>query len=433
MPKAKVNDLRTGQVLETVTQQRVVDEEADRSGGDPDVKPSDGRPRDIFDYMRELKPEETDNHTLWIYREYPPTEAGYIDCLKPPIDEAYVKAQFGGGTFNLLLKRGSELVRSKKFKVVGQPITPNGLTPQSTGASDLVQVVKMLRENGNGTLSPEASMALQMKAFENALAIQRASIPAPMTLEQMTNAMRNLREIDGGGRRENAEQPEWLKQIMQALIPAGVGLIIKMLEPKDALATLKGLGEAFSTMKSLNGGESAAPDIGTLLVDRGPGLLRGVADVVSELRRVEEQRAARVALTPSPASPGVPPGYRPPGSAIPADRRPAPDPASLPRPTAADMKNGEPDPEWVWGHVIKMCENGDDGVFAFNFLDQIDAVSMKSLRDQGITLDQLKKLIESGAIHPVLVRLVALPNYPKFIAEFHAALMAPPESATAAA
>lgn len=428
-----MNDIPAGGVLETVTQQRILPGDPP-TDDDSDLKPSDNRPRDIFDYMRALKPEETDNHTLWIYREYPPTESGYIDCVKPPIDEAYIKANFGGGTFNLLLKRGSELVRSRKFKVVGAPITPNGNSPQSAAGagSDLVQIVKMLKENGNGTLSPGDAMTLQMKAFENALAIQRASIPPAMNIEQLTNALRNLRDIEGGGApRQQAEQPEWLKQLLAAAVPAVVGLVVKMLEPKDALATLKGLGEAFTVMKSVNGtGEAAAPDMGVTLLQQGPSLLRGVADLLGELRRAEEIKAARAAAGAPPAPVALPSGPR---SAIPPDRRPPPDPASLPRPTAAEMKNGEPDPEWVWGHVIKMCENGDDGTFAYNFLDQIDAASMKSLRDAKITIEQLKQMIATGAIHPVLVQITQLPNYQKFIGEFYAALMSPEVPAPAAA
>jgi hypothetical protein len=93
--------------------------------------------------------------------------------------------------------------------------------------------------------------------------------------------------------------------------------------------------------------------------------------------------------------------------------------------------SGEPSPEFVLGHVVDMCRNGDDGVFAFNFLDQIDPQSMATLRGMNLSLDQLKLYIASGEIHPILKeQLAPLPGYGKFIAEFYQALMRP---ATAAA
>ena len=144
-----------GEVVEQVTQTRVIPATAEIvEEDDSNIKPSDGKPRDAFDYMASLSPVEVDAHLVYVYREYPPGESGYIDCMKPPIDEAYIKKEFGGGTYNVLVKKGSEIKRGKKLKIVGTPLSPGAHSNGGGSSSDLVQTVRMILKKNAAAIHP---------------------------------------------------------------------------------------------------------------------------------------------------------------------------------------------------------------------------------------------------------------------------------------
>jgi hypothetical protein len=393
------NAIRSGEVEEIVTQRRVI----------PEGEESPGDGMDAFEYMESVKPDDWSNHIVYIYRTEPAGSSGFIDKFSHPFDEAYLKENFGGGSYSYHIKKGSQRVKAGRIRVVGPPKDPSQMP---SAPSDLVQAIKLVMEK-NGANGTSAATELTAIAFKNALEIQRASMPPPMSIADLTTALKNLNELNGGAPKSST--PEWLAKLGDALIPAGAALLMKMLEPKDALQSITSVVQAMQALKGATG-ETAAPDMGIELMRNGPQLLGGLVNLLGELRKAEELKRIQAS-----AAPALPPGVR----AVPPERvdtrQQTPAPAEMPK-----NGSGEPSPEFVWGHVVDMCRNGDDGVFAFNFLDQIDPQSMATLRGMNLSLDQLKLYIASGEIHPILKeRLAPLPGYAKFIAEFYQALMRP--------
>lgn len=413
MPKSSVL-ARPGEVKETVIQERVVPAEETEHAAGYGVDP--------YDFMALLTEDEWRDYLLYVYRKSPPPTNGakrtYIAKLAHAIDDTWLKENCGGGVYHMFLKKGSARIKEwDSDDIPGPPKDPDQATAAASarvGNSELVQTIELILNkmgvnNGGGNYGTQLTFA----AVKDAMEIQKSAIVAnqltPMQIIEMTERLR--------GSKSGGEWPDWAKQALAALIPVGVGLIQKMLEPKDAIATIEGLSRAMTAMKGI-GGETPQTDIGVEVLRNGPQLLRGISEVLAEARKASELRA----LAPAPAGVSAQPPRPPsPGAAIPLSERPV---GAAPEPPAGSG-NGAPSSEFVWAQVVKMCKNGDDGKFAFSFLDQIDPASMKWLRDNNFTLDQLKQLIETGAIHPSLMELSALPNYAKFIADFHAAVMSP--------
>lgn len=411
-----------GATKETITHERLIVD------GD---EPVPGSGIDAYDYMAGLTEDEWRDHIVYIYRKFPLPANGakrtYIAKLVHAFDDEWLKQNFGGGQYHFILKKGSQRIKEgDSSDIPGVPKNPDEAAI-SANQSDLVQTVKMLLEK-NGGNSASTANEITAIAFKNALEIQRQSMPPPMSIADLTTALKNLNELNGGAPHAGAT-PEWLTKFGEALLPVGVGLIAKLLEPKDALASIKGVAEAFQMMKSISPAEPAEINMGLELVRNGPQLLGGLMNVLSELRKSEELKKAQQAVTQPALPPGVP--VVPPDRVVvhhrPANGQPAAPPASVPV-----NEKGEPSPEFVWGKVIEMCQSGDDGKFAFDWLDTIDPQAMGWLRSQNFSLDQLKGFIATGAIHEMLVKgLIPLPGYNKFIAEFHTALMAPAAVAAA--
>ena len=80
---------------------------------------------------------------------------------------------------------------------------------------------------------------------------------------------------------------------------------------------------------------------------------------------------------------------------------------------------GRPSPNWVFDQVVKMCNEGQPGGFAYDFLDQLDPTFTAQIPN--VTLDQLRAAIETDSIHPSLKAMMASPNFEKFLLEFYTA------------
>jgi hypothetical protein len=409
--------LRPGEVKETVTQERIVPVEEEQHAA--------GYGMDVFDYMASLSEAEWTEHILYLYRKYPPPQSGAkrtnIDILTHAIDERWLKEKHGGGVYHYILKKGSQRIKEGDTDEIAGPPKDASASPSSNNDSDLVRIVEMLKKDA-GVGTPQAAMALQMEAFSNALAIQRASVPAQMTLKDLTEAMRNLQGLNGGG---GSGMPSWLEEVGKLAAPALVALLMKVLEPKDPLTTLKGVGETLSVLKGLSGGTEKSSFL-TELGRNAPMLLSEGSKFLAEMRASAQLQQQNTALARLPAS--QPPPVMPAVHAEPARPAPAAIPAA---PTQvvdqSAIEAGRPSPEWVFGQIVKMCQDGQPGGVAFDFLDQIDPEFTKMLLN--VTIDQLRTAIETDTITPVLKQMGTSPNFEKFLAEFCAAVKESAEDA----
>lgn len=418
-----------GSVKETITQERYIDPgEAARS---------DAAGMDVFEYMEGTDEAYwlTNSMIFYLYRDG--ANGSYLAKFVKPITREYIRDEadvvsggvtigkgFGGGPYHFILKRGKERIKEGRFQLEGIPRKYDGSMPLAPmgGSPELTQVLQLLRftldEIKNGRAGAGASMSSDM-----ALA-QKTAMEMVVNTQKVSNDLLAAQIAQLNARGSGGDVPEWGKQILTALIPVGVGLIAKILEPKDALSSLDQIAKAVTTLRSISGEVStgAEPDMLTTLVQNGPALFQGAANLLGEARKASEVKML-AERTNAAAQPPPPP------------RGPAAPGAAIPMPAAAGFQvrplvEGEDRAEWAFSEINRMCHEGHSGKLAYDFMLKIDADSVKALRDANLSYDDLLKLIESGSLHPRMADLAKEPNYRDFARQFYMALMAgapPPE------
>jgi hypothetical protein len=402
---------RAGEVVEQVTQTRIIP---------PDEQSSDSDPKDIFEYMAGLTPEECNSHLAYVYRISPPNAGGYIDKVVPPFDEAYVKDHFGGGEYNIFLKRGSERKRIGKLKIVGDPkaANSNGATLNVGAAqSDVIQAMNLLLEKlGKGENTPQAaSMDLMKAAFMNAMEIQKTAV---QTQQMGPIQILELAKTLSAQNSHASEMPEWAKQMISAAIPLVMGLIGKVLQPGDPVEQIKTMASAMSTIKELGGGGTPVKlDFATELLRGGPGWLAEGAKFLAEMRAantlrmqaemVHQNRNPAVVIPSVNAAP-----VHPAAPAPPIAQQQPPTPAAVP--IESQISDGAPTPQWVMTKVAEMIERGDGPAFVLDFVDEHMPEIIGALKT--MSLEVLRATIVSD---PFLGRLAKLPNFDQYIIDLH--------------
>jgi len=421
-----------GKVKQTVIQEQFVDADEVRQN------PAEGM--SVTEYMATLSDSDwqpTGDHIAYVYRlERASDRSGpALEKIFHSFDEFFLRDKagadekgYGGGIYRVILKKGSQRIKDEILMVDGQPRRPGDPVSSLGGKSDdvVVRLLDALKANDPQRFNNEAMLL----GFKNSIEMMRAAQPQQMSMKDMVEMMVLLRKEAGGG--VAGETPAWLVKLGEALIPVGVGLLTKILEPKDQIATLRSLSEAISIFRGANA-EPESPDITTELLRNGPKLLTGVGDILEKLHKTEQLRFQRQALEAvnKPSAPGAAPATTTP-AAIQAARASMEAAAvapivvpGAPAPGTEEFKN------WLAENILQMVKQGDDGQFVFNWFDQSDPQSTKILRDAKLSIEQLDMLIASGQLHPKLADLAALPNYKKFLTEFYAAMTAAPESVPA--
>jgi hypothetical protein len=355
-------------------------------------------------------------------------------------DGKVVQRGIGGGDFHFIFKKGSERIAEGNFEIDAPEKKSWGPGANAGGGtqSEIVDIIRELRErNGGGKES------LNEAAFLSALRIQEAAIIKNQLGPQDILAM--ARELRGGA--PSSDMPEWAKQLVGALIPMGIGLLGKILEPKDPIAAITQVTQAMSAIRTANGegGASATPDLLTTAVNNGGQLLNGIAQVIQQLNQMGEARARQLALAgasktaaaaatatgaaPTAESAAIPP-VSDPHRNVPKSHVVASAQAQLrqaPTPGSAEFQT------FLAQCIVNMVANGDDGEFVYNWLEVADPNILVQLRQyvqqNQLNAEQMGQAIASGALHPKLSELKNLPNYKQFVQEFYVVLMAPAENA----
>jgi hypothetical protein len=407
MPRAAAEEKPVGTVKETVIRER-------------EVPPAEEQESiEWRSYMAGLSAEQWNEHVVYIYRSSPPGQSGYIDKFAHTFDEAYLKDNFGGGEYTFWINKGSERKAQGKIKIVGEPLS-NGST--GGGDSETMRAIRLLIEK---TGNPGGMQTDLLKAaFLNALEIQKVNAEKPMSLVDLTTALKNLKEVsgDGGG------MPEWVKQLTAALVPVGVELIKRILEPKDALTELTKLGTAMTTLQGITGGGEKST--GAAIIGQLPALGQYVVEALKQIRgaeadknrtllEMERQRRGTVTVLPANASPPASPGAAPgPLGEIPLE------PISNPAASGAipvQLNSWED----VMHRLVGMVKEGYAGADVIAFLNSIDpprtpeqiqAGAPPSLTQQlaQLTLEQIKMFINHD---PILREMAGFPQFNGFVQE----------------
>lgn len=411
MPRTKP---ATGAIEETVIQKRIVspEEQNDEAGNNR----TDGGPRDLFEFAASIPAEQHNEYIMYVNRTAPERSEGFIGKLTLPFDEETIKNNYGGGTYRLMLKRGSEIVRGHTFKVVGEPITNVPATVIRTVGgekqSDIVEAIKLLMQNNPQTFNAE----ILKKSFNDALDIHKsAAINSQTSMPQMITMLKEMGVI-GAPPPAASAMPEWLRPFVAAAVPALLGLFTKVLEPKNMVDEFANAAAAMEKIKGLGGGGAQKPDYMGDLIRNGPGLLGKVSDILGEMRRATELRMQHQAQQPAgpivvQANPSL---HTPPQQVQPIMPAVHAQPAAQAIPMGGQVQQGAPTPEWVMGKVAEMIERNDDPAFVLDFLDENFPELVAAMRT--MTMEFLKQQIEQT---PQLVRVVTLPHFEDFLKKFH--------------
>lgn len=406
--------LRSGDIEEKVVQTRIIpaDEQSNR----------DEDPSDAFDYMAAIPIDERTQYIVYIYRTLPVNGGGYICKVEPPIDEEYLRTSFGGGTYKLMVKRGSELKRRATVTVVGEPLAP-GAAPvriASDMRSEVVQIIQELQKN-----NPQGQSAEILRtSFINALEIQKAAAAAsiqnnqPLKMNEIITMVKDLHAMNAPA--AAASENIFTKDLWPALIPVVVSLISKMVTPTDPLQSITQMSSLITAARQLGdgGGTAAKEDLANVIVKNGPGLLAEGSKFLAELRAATQLRIQTEALNQSRTIPVVganPALHTPPApAAVPVARAAA---SHVPTPAAASVnaavEEGAPTPQYILRQVKSMVERGETAGFVLDYLDENLPQIIANMRMANP--EQLKMVIASDEI---LGPIVNHPNFEKFFEEF---------------
>jgi len=420
-----------GHIIETVTQKRVL----------PDPSPAVSKERttpEFWEYFEKLTPSEWDRHMLYIYRR--DSDTGPMVQLEKCVgwmalpdqsrvmltdreETEYAIAQkFGGGTYRLILKRGSERITEGRVTCEGPRRSGQMPLDYGTGgtyAGPTVSSLDATAEVANHAISTIAGH--ERSAVDVGVAALRAGAEVVQRFSQ--------------GNVASSATDDLMKQAMVALLQRALA------PPPDPIETMTKLLGVIAPLMGGGGGMSGGPMVGKVVdaaIERllnpapsgpvssaGAELVRQlpqVAGYVSEAIREwrlgsEAQRDTAAIMTRVPGqAPPAPPTAARPGLPASATVLAPPPPAAAANSTGTQVV--APSLEFIESKILELfrepisAEESADRTVAF--LDTMDPKMV----------EQLKALGEAGLLQlfqarPVLrPALQNLPRLQEFIRKF---------------
>lgn len=276
-----------GEILETNTRTRVVKDSS---------APAAATKRPPFwDWIESLSPADWQQHDIVVtlYRMDGGTRGAWCGKYNSlPFSHVEIKKDFGGGTYNVMVKYDSQLIYNHNFQIAGVPKANDEVAaaPAAQSNSEMMQMfremmaeIRSMRGGDAGSQAIQQAVALSGQVFSSATTQAAAAIsrigephgPAP------ANPMEGL-----------------MGQFMQAMIA-------KMMNPSDPieqfskmLAAMNGLG--------LTGGKTAAPSIGAQIVSMIPSVLPELTKGMAMMAQMREQELRALTLSRGGALPAAP-------------------------------------------------------------------------------------------------------------------------------
>jgi hypothetical protein len=309
-----------GSVIEETKRTRVLPGNSPDADGD---KP--WRLLDTWEYLASLAPEQwtREDITVYLYRYDEKGSRWGIGKYTTAIDEFKVMEMFGGGRFNLVVKRRQQIIKNEDFQLEGPAKTPGvngapplapGTTAPASGESAMLMALTALIEE----LKAARGGTVLQDSIRNAIALNQSVFSAAMPAVTKT-----LESVTGGGNNP-ARDP-----IMDKLLTAAIE---RMMNP-PAANSLKDTMEMIALLKGsgLLGVGDSKTSMALELVRQVPNVAQTLVQGVEHWRFAEEARARQAAIMRTGPQPiNVPPNAPPPvpqGNVIPM---PPPAPAAQP-------------------------------------------------------------------------------------------------------
>ena len=434
-----------GRTVEKTTVTRVIP--ADLSTGERKTP-------DFFEYIEKLLPAEWQRHpkhTLYIYRRHGDSGSGTpLEKLfgffplpnQDPVPlndreelETVIAQKYGGGTYRLVLKKGSERITEGRITIDGPPKNTR------PGILDTVSEENQSSPGGNGSSSSDASTdvaktAMHIVANQDAEAMR-------IGMSALHNAADVVQRFSSsiGAPAPAAGNPmdELTRQFMHVMVQ-------KMLNPPDPLELIKTVVALMGSLNA-NGGNPMVDKIINGALDRfmnapavapggGPvstgaalvGQLPQIASYVTEaVREWRVGSEAQLHTAQIMANSGRPPALPAPGTVQPAPTgRPLPitqatqlnpAPAVAPTAEAQVMPAGTPSLEFIESKIVEILKkqiSADDAADeVLSFLDLMAPTMVDQLA--ACTEAQLVQLFQA---RPVLRQYHDLARLQEFVRSF---------------
>ncbi len=405
-----------GSVIEETKRTRVIP----ANSPDNDIE-KPWRVLDKWDYIASLTPEQwgRENLMVYLYRYDEKGNPWGIGKFTGPLDEFKVLEMFGGGRFNLKMKRGPQLIINDDFQLEGPARTPgaNGAASPNTSATPsegallttINALIEELRAARGGTLATDAirsAMTLQGQVFGAGVEAVKSTLShAASPAAAVPDPMRDIQ-----------------MQLMQAMIA-------KMLNPTDPIETFAKMAAAVKALPGFGGG-SDKTGIALELVRQVPTIANTLVQGAQAWRLAEESRERQIALTR---------GAQPPISVTPIQHPPAnvvemPTPAATPAASAAAPAPAPPVQVEVPQMPIETLEQmlcniiADPGLTIDQAANEACALierSMPGMTDQMVVRGE-EFLLGLFRERPVLQQVANHPRLPEFVKKFIEVVKAAP-------
>lgn len=278
------------------------------------------------DYLHSLSAQAWTEHAVYLYRYDDKGNTWSVAKFATALDEFKIQENFGGGLFNVKVKKGPQLIINEDVRVEGAakvPTPATSTTPvagSTAGESALLlsisALIEELRASRGGNVAAEAiknAMQLQGQIFGSGAEVLRSTLAAPVATTPAASPM-----------------DEITKQFMAAAIS-------KMLNPADPIENFAKMATA---MKAIGfGGDSGGgkTTMAMELVRQLPTVANSLVSGLQAWSSGEQARARSIEMTRGSAPPiNVQPNPQPPAAA------PMP---GAPAPAAPSGETAQPIPE----------------------------------------------------------------------------------------
>lgn len=281
---------------------------------------------DTWEYLASLSPDQwtREEIVVYLYRYDEKGQRWGLGKFTTAIDEFKVLETFGGGRFNLVVKRRQQIIKNEDFQLEGPqrtpgmnggaPLSPGTAAPGSEGAllTTINALVEELRAARGGTVLQES--------IKNSVGLSSQIFAAAMPAVTAT-----LQNVAGNHPAQPARDP-----LVEKLLDAAIA---KLLNPPEAnsfentmklVALIKGSGLMGDSKTSM----------ALELVRQVPTVASTLVQGVEHWRFAEEARARQAAILRTGAQPiNVPPAAPASPPNVITMPPPAPDPAAPAAPT----------------------------------------------------------------------------------------------------
>ncbi len=425
---------------------------------EPEAK-EERTPTWFFDLIAEIPAIEWGKvYDIWIYRIEPKVrmaegQRGFLANLCEPITPAWIKQNYGGGKFRIVLNKNGRFKTSHDCDIEGAPIYDSrrerpephqagaaGLGGNGDGAAFAKQVIDILRDEltrtreSNQGGSPVQDEALKMltEASTRAMDVIKNQVtPAPdptKQLESLVNAARNLGILGGTQPQQNPLLDKLVTVALERLAAPSnpleqITMFLTVFEKLDALR-----GEARG-----GGGTRHWPEIlAEKAVDHIPDVLNAIRENRETSREIADKRLAAAqtnarAVEAMRAVPSHPAAPQNPAAAGPSTAAavPAVSPlqtvplADRPQPAAASgFEQTDAFSDWLKRRMVALIREGAEAEALVDFLDGAKPGFANDL--VAYPVDQVTAFL---AADPILKDAVADPRWPALLAAARAYIL----------